>query len=47
MNRHSNHSANPGIAIFQQLFSRGLALENDYLRAREQVTARQIIAPGT
>jgi len=32
MNRNSQHSANPLIAKVQQLFSRDLALENDYLR---------------
>jgi hypothetical protein len=33
MNRNPHHSANPLIAKVQQLFSRDLALENDYLAA--------------
>src|ERR1035437_1853131 len=37
MNRNSQHSANPLIAKVQQLFSRDLALENDYLRQENQI----------
>src|ERR1035437_823064 len=37
MNRNSQHSANPLIAKVQQLFSRDLALENDYLRQENKI----------
>ena len=37
MNRQPNPSANPLIAKVQQLFSRALALENDYLRQENKI----------
>jgi hypothetical protein len=37
MNRNSQHSANPLIAKVQQLFSRDLAIENDYLRQENKI----------
>ncbi len=37
MNRISQHSANPLIAKVQHLFSRDLALENDYLRQENKI----------
>src|ERR1035438_6733473 len=37
MNRNPHHSANPLIAKVQQLFSRDLALENDYLRQENKI----------
>ena len=37
MNSSSQHSANPLIAKVQQLFSRDLALENDYLRQENKI----------
>ena len=42
MNRNSQHSANPLIAKVQQLFSRDLALENDYLRQENKILRRKL-----
>ena len=42
MDQQSRHSANPLLAKIQRLFSRDLALENDYLRQENRILRRKL-----
>ena len=46
MNRSTQNSANPLVARIQRLFGRDLALENDYLRQENKISAQQVGQPG-
>lgn len=43
VDQQSRHSANPLIAKVQRLFSRDLALENDYLRQENKILRRKLV----